>query len=74
MSTERYTWKKGKERDGRMRLPKTYSLRCEGRHIATAQMDPNTGLWFWYGQGHNTAAQPDTLEGVKAHALKTLKQ
>jgi hypothetical protein len=65
----RLSWKRGKSREGMMRLAATYNLHYAHEHLATAQRAKGD-LWFWYGDGINTAGRPDTLENVKAEVMK----
>ena len=53
-----------------MRLAPSYHVNHNGLCIATIQEFRTEGLWFWYGDGHNTAATPQSLDEVKA-AVKT---
>jgi hypothetical protein len=48
--------------------PRTYKLNYGGVALATAQ-ETRGDLWFWYGDGVNTASRPDSLENVKAEAI-----
>lgn len=64
----RYTWRKGKRRDGMMRLPKTYSLHYGSDRLAVAQ-EIEADSWFWYTfDGVNTANDPKPLHLVMAEA------
>lgn len=67
----RITFKKGKRRDGRSRLPKTFSVNREGSQIATLQ--ESEGEWFWYGDGMNTYGQKMTFEECKSHCVGHFK-
>lgn len=65
----RYTWRRGKR--PQWRASETYELYLAGQRLAIAQ---KTGdLWFWYGDGKNTAASPGTLEAVKTEAVNHFK-
>ena len=65
----RYTWRRGKR--PLWSAAETYELRLAGQRLAIAQ---KTGeLWFWYGDGKNTAHRPDTLDAVKAEAVSHFK-
>lgn len=48
--------------------PRTHELWDAENRIATAQ--ECAGGWFWYGDGINTARNPDTLANVKAEAIE----
>lgn len=69
MSGKRITFRKGKSASGLMRLAPTYKAICDGHEIATLQcMDKYTvadSLWFWYGDGENTAHNPQPLDICK---------
>jgi hypothetical protein len=49
-------------------------LRKDGEEIAFAQQIRKGDNWFWYGMGYNTAHRPDTLENVKAEAIRIAKE
>ena len=68
----RFSWARGKSYDGRRRMPNTYRLRYGGQILAVAQ-EANAGGWFWYGDSINTAHNTDTLDNVKAAAVKHFK-
>lgn len=59
----RMTWRKGNNRSGMMRLPKTYKLCQGGKELAVVQ--EVGALWFWYSDGKNTASKPTDLETAK---------
>lgn len=63
----RLTWRKGKRRDGIMRLPETYNLHRGKERIAVCQR-LESGQWFWYGGGINTANRPTDLKTAKRDA------
>lgn len=70
----RFTWRKQPEYDGLRRLPDAFDLRLRGETIAVAQRDKRTDLWFWYGDGINTAGREATLPEVKAEAVDHFKR
>ena len=63
----RLTWRKGKRREGMMRLPETYALHRGDEELAICQR-LQSGDWFWYGGGMNTADVPTDLETAKRDA------
>lgn len=67
----RITFKKGRDYDGRMRLPSSYLVNCNGKKIATIQcLDRGGGdSWFWYSHGINTAFTPKTLAECKVEVI-----
>ena len=77
-ASKRYTWRRGKDRDGMMRLAPSYSLHRGSDEVIARVQEHRTGGWYWYGLGQNTAhdlkplaeAQADALAFVKAHATK----
>jgi hypothetical protein len=66
----RITFKKQPIRSGLMRLAPSYYVNRNGSHIATIQELNCEGLWFWYGNGQNTAGTPKSLDEVKSE-IKT---
>ncbi len=62
------TWSKGpRDRWG----PKTHVLKQDGKHVATVQSI--NSMWFWYGDGRNTASRPQLLEDCKESAEQHFK-
>lgn len=66
----RITFRKGRRYCGRMRLPETFEIRLNGEKLGTIQRH-DSGLWFWYGGGHNSlwSSKPKSLEECKAKAI-----
>ena len=69
---KRYTWRKGKTRDGMMRLAPHYTLHC-GSDEAILRVQKHGELWYWYGLGQNTSDDMKSLDAVKAQALAYAK-
>ena len=70
---KRHTWRKGKTREGRMRLRPTFSLHCGSDQWIVVVSEHPSGGWYWYGQGQNTADRGTTLDDAKAQALAWVK-
>ena len=76
----RITFKRGASYYGRIRLAPSYRVRCDGHEIAIIQCCDSFvqegSLWFWYGDGENTASNPQPLdickEDVRGHFLRSL--
>lgn len=61
------------EKAGRHGAPKTRGLYRDGVRLATAQQNKD-GMWFWYGQGCNTAGRPAILSAVELEASAYIRE
>lgn len=68
----RMSWKRSTS--DRRAAPETYELRCGGVKLAIAQRDEKTGLWFWYGDGRNTANCMRHFNEVRAEAMAHFRE
>lgn len=69
MSAKRYTWRKGKTRDGMWRIAPHYTLHRGTDEVLARVQQHRNGNWYWYGAGQNTAHDPVPLAECKSRAL-----